>query len=148
MDTIAHAEAKGSEKAMIIAEELQEMIDEVDCDGEGEVNEKEFLRITALRAPRPTASLTVRSPPNKGCTPPNLLAGHSEADHLPSALKGLGVSFGEDPRSPSTEPCRPRIAFAGWCNSSTVSALLIVRTGEREQAGLEKARPPSPRWHP
>ena len=72
-NTIAHAEAKRTEKLMTIDEELQETIDEADHDGEDEVNEKEFLRIKALRAPRPTAILTVRSPPNKGCTPPNLL---------------------------------------------------------------------------
>ena len=45
MNTIAHAEAKRTEKFMTIDEVLQEMIDEVDRDGEGEVNEKEFLRI-------------------------------------------------------------------------------------------------------
>ena len=29
-------------------EQLQEMIDEVDCDGDGEMNDEEFLRMTRM----------------------------------------------------------------------------------------------------
>ena len=52
-------------KTMTTDVELQEMIDEANRDGEGEVNEEEILRImeekTALRAPRPSAMPALRA---------------------------------------------------------------------------------------
>ena len=102
------------------------MIEEAYNDGEGEAKDKDILRImkkTALRAPGPSATpspsgmFKVSGTPERCRTPPNLVDDHSGAGHSPHAsepqVTGCGVSFGEAPRSLSTEPCRPRTAFAG-----------------------------------
>ena len=97
-NTIVHAEVKMTEKTTeeqrahampLLLRSLQEMIDEADHDGDGKGNEEEFLRI-------------MKSPTGA--------SGSSASQGTPRSQTPTQQQV---PRSSSTEPCRPRMVFAG-----------------------------------
>ena len=86
---------------------------------------------------RSTISQAIIDP--AGPAKPYVVAGHSGAGHPPGADEiGPGVSFGEDPLQPTTEPRGPRLSVAGPGTFLPISSGPIEKgTGAEDKPDLQ-----------